>query len=111
MASPLIIHVVFDKLTRANHVVWKAQVKVVVCSARLLGHLNSDAKAPPHEITIKFDDKDGKESSVPNPTYEAWEVVDQRVLSYILSSLSKEVLIQIDQHYSVKGPNWLEERG
>jgi len=29
-------------------------------------------------------------------TYKAWEAVDQQLLSYILSSLSKEVLIQVD---------------
>jgi len=77
MASPLISHVVSDKLTIANHVVWKVQVKVVVCGARLQGHLNGDAKAPPHEITIKPDGKDDKESLVPNPTCEAWEATDQ----------------------------------
>jgi len=51
MASPLISHVVFDKLTKANHVVWKAQVKVVVCGARLRGHLNGDARH--HQLLSK----------------------------------------------------------
>ena len=48
-----------------------------VVGARLQGHLNGDAKAPPHEITIKPDGKDDKESLVPNPTCEAWEATDQ----------------------------------
>jgi hypothetical protein len=31
----------------------------------------------------------------PNPTYEEWEAADQQVLNFLLTSLSKDVMIQV----------------
>lgn len=38
---------------------------------------------------------DGKAAKVPNPAYEDWEASDQQVLGYLLSSLSRDVLMQV----------------
>ena len=95
-ANPLLGHVVSEKLTKGNHAIWKAQIKAAVRGARLLGHLTGDTKAPEADLTIKSGDgKDNKDEKVVNPAYEAWEAADQQVLSFILSALSKDVLIQV----------------
>jgi hypothetical protein len=61
--------------------------------APLLGFLTGDSKAPPSKIMQK--DINGNEVEVLNPEYEDWEATDQQVLSYLLSSLSKEILTQV----------------
>ena len=38
---------------------------------------------------------DGKDEKVPNPALEDWEAVDQQVLGYLLSLVSKDVLTQV----------------
>ena len=41
---------------------------------------------------------DGKDVKTPNPAYEEWEAADQQVLSFLLTSLSKEVMIQVSSY-------------
>ena len=38
---------------------------------------------------------DGKDVKTPNPAYEEWEAADQQVLNFLLTSLSKDVMIQV----------------
>jgi hypothetical protein len=57
--------------------------------ARLEGYLTGKAIKPAAEI----DGKDGEKIS--NPAYEDWLASDQQVLSFLLSSVSKEILAQI----------------
>jgi hypothetical protein len=45
--------------------------------------------------TIKSSDSDGKEQDVPNPTFQAWVITDQQVLSFLLPSMTKESLSQV----------------
>ncbi|BAB90546.1 putative rice retrotransposon retrofit gag/pol polyprotein [Oryza sativa Japonica Group] len=85
-------HSVSEKLGKANHALWKAQVSAAVHGARLLGYLNGDIKAPNAEISVTID---GKTTTKPNPAFEDWEANDQLVLGYLLSSLSRDVLIQV----------------
>jgi hypothetical protein len=59
----------------------------------LQGYLSSDNKAPPAEIVTRG--ADGKEEKKPNPALESWEATDQQVVSYLLSSLCKEILSQV----------------
>jgi hypothetical protein len=92
-ANPLLTQSVSKKLTKLNHALWQAQVKAAIHGARLLGFLTSDSKAPLSKILQR--DTDGKEVKVPNPEPEDWDVTDQQVLSYLLSSLSKKILTQV----------------
>jgi hypothetical protein len=75
---------------------------------RLLGFLTSDSKAPPSKIMQK--DINGNEVEVLNPEYEDWEATDQQILSYLLSSLSKEILTQVSS-VTIAAEAWKEIQG
>jgi hypothetical protein len=92
-ANPLLAQTVSEKLTKLNHALWHAQVRTAIHGARLLGFLTGDSKASPTKIMQKG--TDGKEVEVPSREHEDWEAADQHVLSYLLSSLSKEILTQV----------------
>jgi hypothetical protein len=78
-----------EKLSKLNHATWKAQVLVTIHGTRLEGFLTDKIKKPEETIITKEGDK------VPNPKYEDWLATDQQVLSYILASISKEILTQV----------------
>lgn len=80
---------VSEKLAKHNHATWKAQVVATMHGARFEGYLTGKAIKPAAEI----DGKDGDKIS--NPVYEDWLASDQQVLSFLLSSVSKEILAQI----------------
>ena len=82
-----------EKLTKSNHALWKAQVRAAVRGARLQGYLTGASQPPAAELVTKG--ADDKEIRVPNPTLEDWEATDQQVLSYLLNSLSKDILSQV----------------
>jgi hypothetical protein len=85
----MIAHPVSKKLAKHNHTTWRAQVLATIRGARLEGYLTGSAKKP----AMMIDDKDG--DMVTNPVYEDWLAADQQVLSFLLSSVSKEILIQV----------------
>jgi hypothetical protein len=89
IASPLYAGAISERLTKANHLTWKAQVLAVLRGAHLVGHISGAVKPLSQEI-------DGKEKDerVPNPAYEEWYASDQQVLGFLFSSISKEVLPQ-----------------
>jgi hypothetical protein len=89
--NPLLAHPVTEKLNKLNHALWHAQVRAAIRGARLLGFLTAETKAPPANLTQKG--ADGKDTEIPE--YEDWEASGQQPLSYLLSSLSKEILIQV----------------
>jgi hypothetical protein len=93
IVNPLLSQPVSEKLTKSNHVLWNAQVRATIWGARLISFLTGDAKAPDEKIKSKG--ADGHEVEVPNPDYENWEATDQQVLSYLLASLSKDILQQV----------------
>jgi hypothetical protein len=72
-ANPLQGHPVSEKLGKANHAPWKAQVSAAIWGARLQGHLTGATKKPDTEVVITTD---GKAAKVPNPAYEDWEASD-----------------------------------
>jgi hypothetical protein len=57
--------------------------------AHLEGFLDGSEKAPEKNLEIK---KDFKKLTVPNPDYAVWHVRDQHILTYLVTSLSPEVL-------------------
>jgi hypothetical protein len=78
-----------EKLSKLNHATWKAQVLAMIRDARLEGFLTGKIKKSEEMIF----DKEG--NKVPNPNYDDWLATDQQVLSYILASISKEILTQV----------------
>ena len=64
-----------------------------MCGARVFGYVDGTTSEPARlHVT---NDKDGKESTGPNPLHPIWIREDQQVLDYLLSTLSKEVLIAV----------------
>jgi hypothetical protein len=58
----------------------------------LEGFINGKKKA----LAKELEEKDGdKKIMVPNLEYEDWLIRDQQVLSFILASVSKEILVRI----------------
>lgn len=90
-AAPL-GHLVTEKLTKTNYMLWRAQVLPAIRGARLVGYLDGSAAAPAEKITTETDEK---ETQVSNPAFDLWLEKDQQVLSYLLSSLSREILIHV----------------
>jgi hypothetical protein len=89
IVGALYTNAINERLTKANHVTWKAQVLAVLRGAHLDGHV-TDA------ITELSQEVDGKEKEktvkLPNPAYQEWYAADQQVLGFLFSSLSKEIL-------------------
>jgi hypothetical protein len=88
MVNPLLSNPISEKLTKANHAVWKAQILAVQRGACLEGYLTGAISTLPEKI------KD-KETMISNPTYEEWYATDQQVLTYLLLSLSKDIMAQV----------------
>jgi hypothetical protein len=65
----------------------------VILGVGLEGYLTGKSSAPVTTITSK--DSDGTESEVTNPAYEAWSLIDQKVLRFLVSSMGKESLSQV----------------
>jgi hypothetical protein len=84
---------VSEKLTRENYLLWKAQIMPAIRGANLVAILNGTSQAPP--TTMEVADKDGKTIVLANPEYEKWMAQDQQLLSYILNSLTSDVLAQV----------------
>ena len=83
-----------EKLTRANFLLWKMPVLPAVRGALVMGMLDGSDSAPPE--TIEDDDeKTQKKVTVPNPTYGVWLTRDQQVLSWLLKTLSPEIMAHV----------------
>jgi hypothetical protein len=88
---------VSKKLTRNNHVLWRAQVLAVLQGAQLAGFLDGTIKAPAEKIHMvkKSGKEEGEAEEASNPAFELWKAQEQQVLSYLLTSVSHDVLVQI----------------
>jgi hypothetical protein len=87
---------VSEKLMRNNHTLWHAQALAVLRGAQLAGFLDGTNKAPPEKIQLaKKSDKEGEVEEVSNPAYELWKAHEQQVLSYLLTSVSCDVLVEV----------------
>ena len=79
-----------EKLARGNYLLWKAQVLPALRGAQVTGLLDGSDAAPPKTVEIAKADK--TTAIEPNPLYGPWIAKDQQVLSYLLSSLTPEIL-------------------
>ncbi|KAK1695727.1 hypothetical protein QYE76_012424 [Lolium multiflorum] len=84
-----------ELLTRSNFSLWRAQVLPEIRGAELTGLLDGTDIAPPKLLEAANPEKDKEPIMVPNPQYKAWLSRDQKVLGYLLKSLSKEVLMHV----------------
>ena len=57
-----------EKLTRANHLLWKTQAMPALRGAWMLGLLDGKEAAPPETLTVQ---KEGKEVKIDNPAYDS----------------------------------------
>ncbi|KAK1611309.1 hypothetical protein QYE76_034982 [Lolium multiflorum] len=78
------------KLTRANFMYWHAQVLPTLRGARVMGLLDGSDSSPPE--VLEAEDENKKKVSIPNPAYDTWITRDQQVVSFLVNSLSEEVL-------------------
>jgi hypothetical protein len=90
--NPLLGHIISDKLSKNNHMLWKAQVLPVVHGVRLEGFLIGTPKMSDEHIITTIDEKEVKK---PNSMHEAWVALDQQVLCFLLSLASCDVLQQV----------------
>lgn len=89
---PALGPVVSEKLTRDNFVLWRAQILPGIRAAQLMGYLDGTTPMPSPSLEV---DKDGKKTFVPNPELSYWLIKDQQLLSYLINSLTKDVLAQV----------------
>jgi hypothetical protein len=85
---------VSEKLVRDNHILWKAQVLTVLRGAQLTGFIEGTNPAPPEKIKVKTQKGQDLEE-ISNPAFESWKAPKQQVLSYLLTSVSRDVLVQV----------------
>jgi hypothetical protein len=82
-------HAVTIRLTKANYLLWRAQLLSYLRSTNLTGYLDGAIPAPEQKIPAST--VVGAELLV-NPAYTAWYNKDQQVLGGLLSSMSEEIL-------------------
>jgi hypothetical protein len=92
MTNPLAGITVSEKLTRANHLLWQSQILPPIRGARLLSFLDKETVLPPETLVVE---KHGKTTKEPNPAYDAWVATDQQVLTFLLGSLTPDILVAV----------------
>lgn len=92
VASPLQGQLVTEKRSKTNFALWKAQVLPILRGAHMYGFIDGTNVAPPAVINGKDGEKTVK---VPNPEYVAWHATEQQVLGFLMTSLSREVMVQV----------------
>jgi len=84
---------VTEKLDQKNFPMWKLQVSSALKGAQLFSFIGPNSNPLSPFLEAKTDDKKG--DMEPNPDYESWVAKDQTVLSFLLTSLSKEISAQV----------------
>jgi hypothetical protein len=79
---------VTEKLVKGNFILWQAQVLPAIRGARLTCYLDGSTEAPNQEVSVKRGDTNVIEA---NQDYEDWVAQDQKVLSFLISSFSRDV--------------------
>jgi hypothetical protein len=80
---------VIEKLHKSNYMLWHAQIMSSIRVTQLEGVLDGSRQKPSKTITKIVGESVIEE---PNPTYAQWVAKDQAILSYLLMSLTHEVL-------------------
>lgn len=61
---------VTERLTRANYILWRAQIVPQLRGAGYFGYVDGATPEPAKEVVTK--DKDGKEIFIVNPLHSIW---------------------------------------
>ncbi|KAK1631350.1 hypothetical protein QYE76_005665 [Lolium multiflorum] len=85
-------HNITEKLTKSNHVLWKARVMSAIRGAQMESFLDTEQALPAKEIEVTHGDKTKKEA---NPAYGMWLAKDQQLLCFLLTTLSREISTQV----------------
>jgi hypothetical protein len=80
---------VSEKLMRDNYHLWHAQVLLVIHAVQLEGFIEGTKKELEKTLEIE---KDSKKVVIPNLDHVVWRMCDLQVLTYLVTSLSREVL-------------------
>ncbi|XP_073354875.1 uncharacterized protein [Aegilops tauschii subsp. strangulata] len=111
MAAPSLAslgHTVTEKLSRDNFLVCRAQVLPHVKAAGMMGYLDGSVKEPLAELLSEKEVAGKKEiTATPNPEHAIWVTQDQQVLTFLLASLSRDVLLQVSG-CDTAAPAWKE---
>ena len=91
MATPLGLPI-SEKLTKNNLQLWKLQVLPAIRGAQLEGCLDGSVPPPAKEVDVKVGDKTVKGV---NPEYSRWVALDQQVLSYLRTTMTRDVMLQV----------------
>jgi histone deacetylase 1/2 len=82
----------FVHLDAHNFMLWKRLTMPALAGAGLHGHLKGTSAASAKTIT---EGTSNVTVDVPNPEYSLWWVMDQRVLSFLLSSMELVIACQL----------------
>ena len=101
MVSPSIIfpaspfaHAATEKLSKGNQALWRATVLSAIQGAQMAKYL--DVEQPPPPMQIDVTSSDGKTTAkAANPEFQTWYAQDQQVFSYLLTTLPREIAIQV----------------
>ena len=86
-------HMVPFKLNQHNFLLWRSQIVPILKGHALYGFVTGETSSPPS--TIQSINESGSCLTLINPAFIAWEQQDQRLLSWLLSTLSEPVLAQV----------------
>jgi hypothetical protein len=87
----VVLQLTTEKLPWNNHTIWRAQVLTTLHGTRLEGFIIRKKKA----LNTELEEKGDKSITIANPEYEDWLAGDQHVLSFILASVSKKILVRV----------------
>ncbi|CAN6461480.1 unnamed protein product [Victoria cruziana] len=94
MGSGFFSHLITNKLTHDNYLIWKHQIVPFIRGRGLYGHLDGRCPASPAMLLQETVENNGKiiTYEVPNPEYDKWVEKDQTLVAYITATLSERVL-------------------
>ena len=88
--SPLTItHCVTLKLSDSNYLSWKFQFEQFLNSQSLLGYVTGATLRPPPTLSVRNGES---VTETPNPDYDKWLRTDQRIMAWLVGSLSEEAI-------------------
>jgi hypothetical protein len=95
LSAPLLGYDVDKKLTKMNYSLWKAQVLSILHRAQLQGYLDGSNVVPDKNIEVKATGEKAEVTQEVNFEYVQWCTIEQHVLDFLLTSMTREVMVQV----------------